>query len=320
MQKTDSSKIKKVLPLEDSPHLLDLHGPVFLLGSPRSGTTFLSSVVTSANDVEEFVGILAPSRLMHLLAKLEKSKSDHCKSITTCIRDVFWHAFIKRRTWRTERFVKLLKGKISLIGLFKPLSVKNSLFTYKEPLMCLAASVFAKEFNSSKFVHIIRDGRDVAASFLRRYPDALSDHVLLDQELASRKNSEIGSFRLYSKWVIPWWVESGREDEFVHASKFCRCLWLWRILLEHALELRDNLPADRYLEVFYEELTISSRDVGEKILRFIGKESNACFNRQMRKAYITSIGSYKKYVSRGEVTEDEINAVAGCMLRRLNYI
>ena len=46
---------------------------MFLPGSPRSGTTFLSSVVTSANDVEEFVGILAPSRLMHLLAKLEKS-------------------------------------------------------------------------------------------------------------------------------------------------------------------------------------------------------------------------------------------------------
>ena len=35
----------------------------------------------------------------------------------------------------------------------------------------------------------------------------------------------------------------------------------------------------------------------------------------MRKAYITSIGSYKNYISRGEVTEDEINAVAGCMLR-----
>ena len=143
---------------------------MFLLGSPRSGTTFLSSVVTSANDVEEFVGILAPSRLMHLLAKLEKSKSDHCKSITACIRDVFWHAFIKSRTWRTERFVKFLKGKTSLIDLFKPFSVENSLFTYKEPLMCLAASVFAKEFNSSKFVHIIRDGRDVAASFSSEIP------------------------------------------------------------------------------------------------------------------------------------------------------
>ena len=117
--------------------------------------------------------------------------------------------------------------------------------------------------------------------------------ILLDQELASRKNSEIGSFRLHSKWVIPWWVESGREDEFVHASKYCRCLWLWRILLEHALELRDNLPADRYLEVFYEELTISSRDVGEKILRFIRNQmlvlTGKCARHTLHQLEVTKI-------------------------------
>ena len=77
--------------------------------------------------------------------------------------------------------------------------------------MCLAASVFAKEFNSSKFVHVFVTVEMLQLLFLRRYPDALSDHVLLDQELASRKNSEIGSFRLHSKWVIPWWVESGEK-------------------------------------------------------------------------------------------------------------
>ena len=83
---------------------------------------------------------------MHLLAKLEKSKSDQCKSITACTRDVFWHAFIKSRTWRTERLVKFIKGKIFAFDLLKPFTIENSLFTYKEPLLCLAASVFAKEF------------------------------------------------------------------------------------------------------------------------------------------------------------------------------
>ena len=124
MQKADLSKIKKLFARGFSSSFRSSWSCVFAwISSIRNPFSF--SVVTSANDVEEFVGILAPSRLMHLLAKLEKSKSGHCKSITACIRDVFWHAFIKSRTWRTERFVKFLKGKTSLIDLFKPFSVKT---------------------------------------------------------------------------------------------------------------------------------------------------------------------------------------------------
>lgn len=48
----NSHSNKPELPLEDSPHLLDDHGPVFLLGFPRSGTTSHSRVATSAEGVE----------------------------------------------------------------------------------------------------------------------------------------------------------------------------------------------------------------------------------------------------------------------------
>ena len=89
MQKADLSKIKKALPLEDSGHLLDLHGPVFLLDLLDQEPLFFRVLLLVLMMFKSSLGYYP--RLMHLLAKLEKSKSDHCKSITACIRDVCTH-------------------------------------------------------------------------------------------------------------------------------------------------------------------------------------------------------------------------------------
>jgi len=42
------------LSIEDSPYLLDNYNPVFILGCPRSGTTFLSTCIASIPNIEEF--------------------------------------------------------------------------------------------------------------------------------------------------------------------------------------------------------------------------------------------------------------------------
>ncbi len=95
-----STPIKKELNLEDSPYLLDEYGPVFILGCPRSGTTFLSSCITSIPHVDEFVGVLAPPRMMHEIGRMAKAGEDY-KEMTLLMRDIFWQSFW-RRSMRTQ--------------------------------------------------------------------------------------------------------------------------------------------------------------------------------------------------------------------------
>lgn len=309
----------KGLPLEDAPGLLDSHGPIFLFGSPRSGTTFLSRCVTSAQNVEEFVGILAPARIMHLIAEYRLSGQD-ASTLMSCLRDVFWQSFLKSRFWKSERLSKILKGKMSPWAIRAPYTLDDALFCYKEPFLCLAANEFAKEFPCALFVHIIRDGRDVAASLVRRYPNALSDEVLQCPELARSKNSEIGSFVELDGWTIPWWVEKGSERKFIGASQYSRCLWLWSTLVRHALALRENVPDDRYLEIRYEDLALNAVHEGERILEFIGKPLSRVFRKQMKRAYGSSVGTHKKLLADGVVSEKEIESFAGRALEQLGYL
>ncbi len=100
------------LPLEDSPYLLDEHGPVFILGYPRSGTTLLSKAIARIEQVEEFLGILLPPRLVHILGS-KAVANQHLSYLLLVIRDIFWQAFWRRRYFRRERIVEVLRGRRS---------------------------------------------------------------------------------------------------------------------------------------------------------------------------------------------------------------
>ena len=57
------------LALEDRPSELDRLGPVWALGLQRSGTALLWQCLRALPGVWEFVGVLSPPRLMHLIAR-----------------------------------------------------------------------------------------------------------------------------------------------------------------------------------------------------------------------------------------------------------
>ena len=95
----DYQSIIDTLPLEDRPFQLDKHGPVFILGCPRSGTTFLSSCVSRIKGYRSYVGILAPPRLMHIIGSSSSKKQQ--EEMMLAVRDIFWQTF-----WRDEFFRK----------------------------------------------------------------------------------------------------------------------------------------------------------------------------------------------------------------------
>jgi hypothetical protein len=303
------------LSLEDQPSLLDEHGPVFILGCPRSGTTFLSHCIGAIPETEEFIGALAPPRLMHILGD---AKSEEVReSILNSVRDIFWQAFIRRVHFRTERLGQLYQRHISLRDFLSSGKRDGKLFCYKEPFLCFAAVHFAQAFPQAKFIHIIRDGRDNADSLDRTYTHALSDSVLQSDLLSFNKNSEIGIWRTIDGFNYPWWVQPHEEEQFKTGSKYGRYMMMWREMVQRARQLKAILPEERYLEIQYEQFVQSPIEHGQRIRTFLGAEDSTAFHKKLNRAFKSSINISKR--NQDEAKQQEGEAIAKQLLEELGY-
>jgi hypothetical protein len=311
-------KVKQVdasyLPLEDKPFELDEHGPVFIMGCPRSGTTFLSHCIGALDGYREFVGVLAPPRLMHLVASTGCSQTQ--ERLMLCIRDIFWQAFWRSEFFRKQKLVHFLDGKVHWRKLFSPPSLSGLTFCYKEPFLCFAAKEFAEHFPSARFIHIIRDGRDNADSMCRTYGDALSEKVLTSQVLSLNKVSEIGFFKTHSGFNHPYWVAEHDWQDFRQMTQYGRYIMLWREMTERAMLLRA-LPAHRYLEVRYEEVVNDPIAEGLRIRDFLGASSGSSYSKILKTAFFSSVGISKTNQSSRMLCEAA--EVAGPLLSALGY-
>ena len=303
------------LPREDRPSELDRYGPVFVLGCPRSGTTFLSQCLSALPGAREFVGVLAPPRLMHLIAR---PISDPLRDqLLACIRDIFWLTFIHRVFRRSERLMLLAQRRIEFSEFWSRPSLEGKLFVYKEPFLCFAAEHLAENFPNDKFIQIYRDGRDNADSMIRTYPDALSDEVLSSGLLSFNKVSEIGSWRTVNGFNIPWWVPQAEEHLFREMSRFGRYLRLWREMTERARSLVRVLPRSRVLELKYEEFVQNPVVHGERLRAFLGAPSSAKFVKTLKRAQTRSIGISRR--TQSDARRQEAELIAGTLLRDLGY-
>lgn len=303
------------LPIEDSPMALDHFGPIFILGCPRSGTTFLSRCIAAFPDIEEFVGILAPPRIMHFLGECRDDQV--AEQVLLSLRDTFWNSFWRRRFYRDERLVQLLRQNIDVSHFLALPKLDGALFCYKEPFLCFAASRFAEHFPNSKFLHIIRDGRDNADSLDRTYPHALSDEVLRSDVLSLNKNSEIGAWTNVDGLNIPNWVPKGETATFASLSKYERNVLMWREMTIRARDLRTQLGGDRYLELRYEDLVSDPVKHGDAIGAFLGREVTPQVVKRLNKAFKNSTGISKRNQDAQKL--ERTKALAGKLLSELGY-
>lgn len=300
------------LPLEDSPYLLDEHGPLFILGCPRSGTTLLSRCIADIPDIEEFVGVLAPPRVMHMIGYAQE-QNQPTEQLLRLVRDVFWQSFWRRRLFLSARLATAFAAR-RVHGLLRKPTLSRSIFCYKEPFLCFAAPAFANEFKNSKFVHIYRDGRDNADSMVRTYGDALSDAVLSDKFFVENKSSEVGMHRDVRGFCMPWWVKPEAEDAFLDASRFGRYVYMWREMTMRARALRELGP-ERYLEIRYEEFVEHPARIIAQVSTFLGR--GEVKSRNARAAFNKSVGISAKWQDAEKLKE--ANQIAGDLLRSLEY-
>lgn len=259
-----------------------LRQPLFLIGAPRSGTTFLGKCLSSLPEI-----------------------SYHFEPIVTKAAARYVYEGIWTRS-QAKWFYKNVYQWLLRIHFDGDLR-----FVEKTPRNCLIIPFLAEAFPDAQFIHIIRDGRDVALSLSKK-----------PWFLASEANSgryEPGGYPYgpYSQF----WVEPERIEEFETTSDIHRCIWVWKRFTETALDAISQLPKERYLEIRYESLVFEPDRESERLKSFLNLEESVTF--EILKAAIGNANSslsaqWKKQLSSHQLAE--IYQEAEILLSFLGYI
>lgn len=215
--------------------------PIIILGNNRSGTSLLRLMLTCHKKI-----IIPPeSHFMlwnHDKYHLWKSSDGYDLFLT----DLF--SSTKFETWELDRielerflhirkplfYSELVADVYIYYGLKNDKEAafwgdKNSLWVEKLPVLYLL-------FNEAKFIHIVRDGRDIATSYIN-----LNRHVG-------------GGSKYFPK--LPTQIEQIAE--------------LWNNNIRSISNFLSGVPAQNYIEIKYEDLILANEATIDKILGFLG--------------------------------------------------
>ncbi|EAZ90591.1 sulfotransferase family protein [Crocosphaera chwakensis] len=255
--------------------------PIFIVGSGRSGTTFLGSCIGKIPEISYHVEPIV---------------------IKAAARYVYTNQW---SNLKAKWFYRTLYAWLMRIHFDTDLRLAE-----KTPRNSFIIPFLYKIFPDAQFVHIIRDGRDVTVSLLEK-PWYRADQVNSGQvEPGGYPHGPYARF----------WVEPDRIEEFETTSDTHRCIWLWRRYLETILQATSHLPKNQYYELRYEQLVFNTADETERLLDFL-EISNSKSRKQFHKATANvksdSVGRWKSELSENQLKE--IYQDAGELLVRLNY-
>ncbi len=233
--------------------------PVFVVGAPRSGTTFLTRLMNRFLDVHVARDAGTILRFKNLLPEGEDFRNrELLRSVVTAMfKDHFFNKRILQRglTLSVEEVIEQFQGKtyaelIHFIMSQMAFQQGKTRWGNKRPSYALHITELAQLFPEAKFLHIVRDGRDVAYS-MRRATQA-----------AFERN----------------WYFSIKD---------------WEYHVKVARTQGHQLKDDQYQEIYYEELMKKPVETLRKVVLFM---SDAEENIERLEKYATEI---KKMIKPG---------------------
>ena len=279
-----------------------------VIGAARSGTTLLKNFIGSHSD-------FAPTdlELNHLWRYGNSSlKHDFFKP------ELHLRSNIIEYIQESLRKEKLQSGKCRLIEK----TVSN----------VARVSFVANVLPNSKFIHIIRDGRAVSASAIKRWQFKPSSTYLLKRStLVPVKDiprvalnysiSNLKKFFRKRNYRQSWGPRWESIDEDVKNLSLARiCSRQWKLCVESAMEQGSCLGSERYLEIRYEELLMHPKKIALQVAEFLNMDpSDIEFNRFYQKNLSTeSLHKWKDDLSADEL--NEIEEESGSLLNKLGYV
>jgi len=255
------------------PSLRERLGPlderlVFVVGSPRSGTTFLGRSIGSLPGFVD-LGEVAP----------HKASVPELVALSTEVA--------ARRIHRTLAVAR----RLGLVGGLRGVE--------QTPETVFVAEAAALAFPSARFVHIVRDGRDVACS-------------LLDRGWLSQGGGGGDDAGLPYGAEPRFWVEPDRVEEFRTTSDARRAAWAWRAYVQAARSLHE-----RAHEIRYERMVADPDAVAAELAVFLDAPASE-LARALRGAHDESVGRFRRDLTPEQLAD--VESEAGKLLVELSYL
>lgn len=252
---------------------LSLLGPlerrlVFVFGCPRSGTTFFAGVLGSLRGFVDLGEVLPLKASIPSLTSLPVEEA----------------AVRLRRTLDLTRRLGLVGGKRGV---------------EQTPETAFVLPAVRLAFPEATLLHLVRDGRDVAASLLER------GWLSADRRGADDVGAAYGPHARF-------WVEPGREEEFAQASDARRAAWAWRRYVAAARSLGEVVH-----ELRYERVVRDPAGTAAELSRVLGAPAEELAS-ALGQGHTRSVGRFRSDLTAGELRE--IEAEAGCLLAELGYL
>ena len=184
---------------------------------------------------------------------------------------------------------------------------------------------------NAKFVHIIRDGRDVAASASIRWKAGLDIGYLMKKaryvpmaDVPYYASRYLGThvYRMTSgkKRVSTWGPKfEGMQETFRNHELPVGCSIQWKTCVRKAIEQLGRLDQSNVMTVRYEEVTANPASWLTKICEFAGKDVDpSAINELTSRVSVKSVGKWKGQF--GDSVIESIEHETGDLLRELGYV
>jgi hypothetical protein len=287
----------------------------FLLGCSNSGKSLLARALRCLEGTLFADEDIIPTFLAHLVKQpLEPwIREAICRGIANHLSLYTTAGGSYSRRKAISEFLTL---KLPLTDLGRAFSATRSfdLFIVESNFFSLAPEFLAEAVPNSSWILLVRDGRDCADQLARQY------QILSDEKLVKLTSSDIIIGRKVDHRSVPWWVELGRENEFLAASLYGRAIWMWKamVTMSHDWVTRQETAGTLNSMILkYEDFVSAPVEHGERVIAFLQKRSNVLALRQLKKINGLNIGVHKQ---RARKELDEAERIAGAELRRFGYI
>jgi hypothetical protein len=240
---------------------------VFVVGSPRSGTTFTAGALGS---LPGFVDL------------------DEVQPWKAAIP-----ALVGRPDDEVGRRLRRILERVRRLGLARGLRGVE-----QTPETSFVLPAVLRAYPQAIAVHVMRDGRDVAASLLER--------GWLNAARAGADDAGL-AFGPHARF----WVEPGREDEFASVSDATRAAWAWRRYVTAA-----GAAPDRTVDVRYEQLVTDPAAAAAPVAALLGVDAELV-TRAFAEAHDTSAGRWRSDLAPEQLAD--VEREAGAQLVALGY-
>ncbi len=223
--------------------------PFFIVGCERSGTTLLQTLL----DAHPNIAIPPESHIFHRFAQVFDSYKDLQRTdnlerfVTLLLEDHWiqrWDLNISVQDFCAGLKTRTITGCIDHLFHCYLQKVNKCRWAEKTPLHVMYLPRILEFFPQAKFIHLIRDGRDMAESMRRMWFGPTSIYGI-----AQRWRTRVGAFYDFKSQMHPnQYLELRYEDLVSEPDKYLAILC--EFLEEPPIQIGDHVP-DTHLKDFY---------------------------------------------------------------------